>query len=180
MSNYLDPKSAAASYRPRPGTMSPGLLRAREPYRIRNAVTGLALGGFAVAIWAYSISAVKQDVFDDIDEEARALQGSTSSSRPASRDQLTVGSGSSAASDPDLLSRAKTDEMTLAVAVAAEVVSQLPLDGTSLPAAMPQSRKGILQHLDSRFPNVLDPITKTLVWGAPPLDNIGTISRSKT
>jgi cytochrome c oxidase assembly factor 3 len=53
--------------------MSPGLKRAREPYRLRNAITGLALGAFAVGIWAYSISAVKQDVFDDVDEEARAL-----------------------------------------------------------------------------------------------------------
>ena len=53
--------------------MSPGLKRAREPYRVKNAITGLTLGAFAVGIWAYSISAVKQDVFDDIDEEARAL-----------------------------------------------------------------------------------------------------------
>jgi cytochrome c oxidase assembly factor 3 len=34
---------------------------------------GLTLGAFAVGIWAYSINAVKQDVFDDIDEEARAM-----------------------------------------------------------------------------------------------------------
>ena len=53
--------------------MSPGLHRAREPYRVKNAIMGLTLGAFAVAIWAYSINAVKQDVFDDIDEEARAM-----------------------------------------------------------------------------------------------------------
>lgn len=54
-------------------TMSPGLKRAREPYRVKNAIMGLTLGAFAVGIWAYSINAVKQDVFDDIDEEARAM-----------------------------------------------------------------------------------------------------------
>lgn len=54
-------------------TMSPGLKRAREPYRVKNAIMGLTLGAFAVGIWAYSISAVKQDVFDDVDEEARAM-----------------------------------------------------------------------------------------------------------
>lgn len=53
--------------------MSPGLRRAREPYRVKNAIMGLTLGAFAVGIWAYSISAVKQDVFDDIDEEARTM-----------------------------------------------------------------------------------------------------------
>lgn len=53
--------------------MSPGLQRAREPFRLRNALTGLVLTGFAVGVWAYSIGAVKQDAFDDVDEEARAL-----------------------------------------------------------------------------------------------------------
>ena len=53
--------------------MSPGLRRAREPYRLRNAITGLTLAAFGVGVWAYSISAVKQDVFDDVDEEARRL-----------------------------------------------------------------------------------------------------------
>ncbi|KAK2465964.1 hypothetical protein APHAL10511_001605 [Amanita phalloides] len=71
---YIDRRHAAASYRPAPGVMSPGLRRAREPYRLRNAMTGLALAAFAVGVWAYSISAVKQDAFDDIDQEARALQ----------------------------------------------------------------------------------------------------------
>ena len=54
-------------------TMSPGLKRAREPYRVKNAIMGLTLGAFAVGIWAYSINAVKQDVFDDVDEEARVM-----------------------------------------------------------------------------------------------------------
>ena len=32
-------------------------------------VTGLVLAGFAAGVWAYSIGAVKQDDFDDVDDE---------------------------------------------------------------------------------------------------------------
>lgn len=53
--------------------MSAGLTRAREPYRVKNALTGLAIGSFIVGVWLYSMSAVKQDNFDDVDEEARAM-----------------------------------------------------------------------------------------------------------
>ena len=65
--------------------MSPGLKRAREPYRVKNAIMGLTLGVFSVAIWAYSINAVKQDVFDDLDEEARSMSASrTPETKPIS------------------------------------------------------------------------------------------------
>jgi cytochrome c oxidase assembly factor 3 len=53
--------------------MSQGLRRAREPYRVKNMVTGLAISSFAIGVWFYSIRAVKQDNFDDVDEEARAM-----------------------------------------------------------------------------------------------------------
>ncbi|KAG1735056.1 hypothetical protein EDB19DRAFT_1928876 [Suillus lakei] len=59
---YVSKKTVAASYRPRSSLMSPGLQRARAPFRFRNAITGLILAGFGVGVWAYSISA-----------EARAL-----------------------------------------------------------------------------------------------------------
>ena len=36
-------------------------------------MTGIAIASFAVGVWAYSIRAVKQDTFEDVDEEARAL-----------------------------------------------------------------------------------------------------------
>jgi cytochrome c oxidase assembly factor 3 len=52
--------------------MSPALKRARQPFVVRNAITGTCIAAFAVGVWAYSISAVKQDNFDDIDAEATA------------------------------------------------------------------------------------------------------------
>ena len=53
--------------------MSAGLARARQPYRVKNMLTGFATGSFVVGIWLYSMSAVKQDNFADVDEEARAM-----------------------------------------------------------------------------------------------------------
>lgn len=38
--------------------MSPGLLRAREPFFLRNAITGAVLVSFATWVYWYSISAV--------------------------------------------------------------------------------------------------------------------------
>jgi cytochrome c oxidase assembly factor 3, fungi type len=58
--------------------MSPGLLRARAPFRVRNAITGVTIAGLVVGVWAYSIAAVKQDSFADVDEEARILAASGS------------------------------------------------------------------------------------------------------
>lgn len=52
--------------------MSPGLLRARQPYLIRNALTGLALVGFCASVYTYSIKAVKQDDFSG--EDVRLLE----------------------------------------------------------------------------------------------------------
>jgi len=45
---------------------SPGLERARKPFRAKNALTGLAILGFVGAVYGYSISAVKQDDFSDL------------------------------------------------------------------------------------------------------------------
>ena len=89
-SQYIDRRNAARSYRPGGYVsvsqaispyaftraipqMSTGLTRAREPYRVKNMLTGLTIGSFVVGVWLYSMSAVKQDNFDDVDEEARAM-----------------------------------------------------------------------------------------------------------
>ncbi|CDO73798.1 hypothetical protein BN946_scf185015.g127 [Trametes cinnabarina] len=162
---YVDRKTARQSYRPR-NLMSPGLQRAREPFRIRNAVTGLLLAGFAVGVWAYSIGAVKQDVFDDVDEEARALM---------------AGSGIQKAENGAAESRGVAD------AAKAQNDTGLNLDHPAAPAtslaagARPETKsaspRGILPPLlEHRFPTLLDPSSRTLVWGAPPLDNVGKMS----
>ncbi|KPI44995.1 uncharacterized protein AB675_2601 [Cyphellophora attinorum] len=45
---------------------SPALIRARRPYLVKNAITGLAIGGFAIGVFAFTLKAVGQDTFDDV------------------------------------------------------------------------------------------------------------------
>ena len=138
--------------------MSPGLKRAREPFRLRNALTGLALAGFAVGVWAYSIGAVKQDDFGDVDEEARALM---------------AGSGIQKLEDGAAEARGAA-EVSKASVVPPPATSTVA--ASSIPPPGAATRRGILPPLLERwFPSVLDPRTGTLVWSAPPVDNVGKL-----
>ena len=149
---------------PRVQLMSPGLKRAREPYLIRNAVVGFGLFAFAVGVWAYSISAVKQDVFDDVDEEARALARAREKSLEEQEAERRL---VEAAASGSTTTTAKT-----AAAVATNVTNPVA-SAVSVAAA----GRGLLPPLADRyFPRLLDPSTKTLVWGAPPVDSVGRLS----
>lgn len=136
---YVDRNVAARTYRPS-GYMSSGLMRAREPYRIKNTLTGLAIGSFVVGVWLYSMSAVKQDNFDDVDEEARAM----------------VRAGVRMVQD-------KGPERTVTGAAVTP----------STPSIKEVKGQGLLALLGEKFPRLLDPKGKTVVWGAPPVDRIG-------
>ncbi|KAF8489111.1 hypothetical protein JB92DRAFT_3129614 [Gautieria morchelliformis] len=139
--------SASSSYRPKGyvgnlSGMSASLLRARRPFFLRNMVTGIAVASFAIGVWAYSISAVKQDVFDDVDEQARALNSLPNDPPPAP-----------------------------AVIVSRETSAEpLPLSDSSKHA-----RGLVFAALGNIHPWLFEPIHKTLVWGAPPVDHIGRI-----
>ena len=146
--------------------MSPGLLRARQPFRLRNALTGLVLGGFAVGVWAYSLGAVKQDVFEDADEEAREL----------------ARSGAQVKSLEDIEKERKAQEEEAAAAASTPAIPT-PASG----AAQTQTRavagdrpRGVVASLlYDHYPKLLDPATKTLIWGAPSVDNIGKLRASR-
>lgn len=135
--------------------MSPGLQRARAPFRLQNALTGLVLAGFTTAVWAYSIRAVKQDDFSDVDDEARELMRAR---------QTEVSGGGSAVDVLELGTGAS--ELT-------------PTTGADPPP--PSQPRGVLVPvLDRAFPRLLDPTRKTLVWGAPPLDDLGRVCLRST
>lgn len=161
--------------------MSPGLLRAREPFRMRNALTGISLGLFAFGVYTYSISAVKQDKFDDIDDEARAL---ARTGTPSGTAALPVANSSSASATTPETSSATLSEveeqkiMQSAFDAVTRNNEQREDGGVVVPASSASSPRpiGVLQKLDKRFPNLLDPKNKTLVWGAPPIDDIGKMS----
>jgi cytochrome c oxidase assembly factor 3, fungi type len=122
--------------------MSAGLMRAREPYKVKNALTGLAIGSFIVGVWLYSMSAVKQDNFDDVDEEARAM----------------VRAG------------VKPLEEKGAEAMTTTTVEKKEEEKRA-------HHHGLLALLDAKFPRLLDPEGKTVVFGAPPVDMIGRIGQ---
>ncbi|KKA30567.1 hypothetical protein TD95_001083, partial [Thielaviopsis punctulata] len=42
------------------------LIRARKPYLVKNAITGLALTGVVGAVYWYTLNAVGQENFDDV------------------------------------------------------------------------------------------------------------------
>jgi len=137
--------------------MSPGLLRARAPYRFKNAITGITIFGFCVGVWAYSISAVKQENFDDIDEEAKALVAA-SQRRPDEQNRQ-------AAADTRATS-------TISPSAASPLSSNIQ-DAWDENEACPHGLLvGVLR------PSLLDPHRKTLVWGAPSVDKMGKLGNS--
>ncbi|GJJ07324.1 hypothetical protein Clacol_001525 [Clathrus columnatus] len=76
--DYRDFAASKSTYRPKGYGMSPGLLRARRQFFMPNLITGTAIATFVIGVWAYSISAVKQDTFDDVDEQAKAFNSQNS------------------------------------------------------------------------------------------------------
>lgn len=132
--------------------MSPGLLRARAPFKVRNAITGVTIAALVVGVWAYSIAAVKQDSFADVDEEAKIL----------------------AASGPTHNIKSIEDEEKVK---AAATIHPPSATVTRVVAPLPElaSRpKGVLSPLlEKYYPRLLDPTSKTFIWGAPPVDRVG-------
>jgi cytochrome c oxidase assembly factor 3 len=117
-----------------------------------------------VGVWAYSISAVRQDVFDDVDEEVAVLSAGSKPTTPAAAGGSTIGKSvqsSSTASVP---------------AVSAE--GALAETASSRAGDSQHVIRGILPPLEKHLPGwfkLLDPERKTLVWRAPAVDNMGKL-----
>ncbi|CAI4216704.1 unnamed protein product [Parascedosporium putredinis] len=56
----------STSYYDRNLRQGPALIRARRPYLVKNAVTGLALLGVVSGVYMWTINAVGQDNFEDV------------------------------------------------------------------------------------------------------------------
>ncbi|KAI7194982.1 hypothetical protein D0869_00875 [Hortaea werneckii] len=57
------PQSSYYDSRNKPGA---ALYRARQPYLVRNAVTGVCILGFVGAVYTWTIKAIGQDDFSDV------------------------------------------------------------------------------------------------------------------
>lgn len=113
----------------------------------------------------YAMNAVKQDTFDDVDEEARAMvRTGVKSLEDEERERLAVRAGGMAAAPPELELAAPVAETT---ALSSSSSSQIFV---STPT------RGILAaFVEKRMPELLDRRGKTFVWGAPPVDRIGRL-----
>ncbi|KAI9677902.1 MAG: hypothetical protein M1829_002399 [Trizodia sp. TS-e1964] len=58
------------------------LIRARRPYLIKNIFTGTALFGFAIGVYVFTIKAVAQDNFDDVEIPAASEPNKTPAVQP--------------------------------------------------------------------------------------------------
>lgn len=162
------PSSGPELIRARAQQMSPGLKRARQPFFLRNTVTGLVLASFAVGVWAYSIGAVKQDDFTDVDEEARALARSG-----ASTAQAALADAEKKVTAPAEAGAPSAGVTPLPVDPAGgAVVAATPIPPAA-PAQLTRPRGVLAALVYDRHPRLLDPATKTFVWGAPSVDRIG-------
>ncbi|KAJ6560164.1 hypothetical protein B0H19DRAFT_1146645 [Mycena capillaripes] len=162
---YVDRNEVKASYW-KNGRMSPGLLRARRQFRTPNALVGVVLLAFVAGVFSYSMAAVKQDVFDDLDDEVkeRAMLDAKRAALTVEDEKRAMAAAVAYATTPanKLVDRARN------IAVPPVPEAPAPQDTTQ--------RRGVLATLlDGRFPWLLDPTRKTLVWGAPPVDKIGSL-----
>lgn len=172
---YVDRKTVNASYRPKSNQMSPGLKRARQPFFLRNTITGVVLASFAVGVWAYSIGAVKQDDFTDVDEEARALARSgTSMVQPALSDADKKTIERTEASAPG------TGVAPVPVGPASSAIVNSKTVIPAAPANLTRPRGVLASLVYDRHPSLLDPATKTFIWGAPSVDRIGRMGDSSS
>lgn len=160
----LSNRQARATYHPGGYGVSEGLKRARRPFRTRNFITGGVITAFAFSVYMYSIRAVAQDDFSDLDqpvsEEQRRLARSIEDERREREavvaDRLAVRPGAPLAASSAPVS---------ATAPGAVVA------GTPAPDAVAQA--SVLERLRGAFGG--RGTDSRLVWGAPPVDRLGRI-----
>jgi len=75
-----------SSYYDKHYKQSAALIRARRPYFVKNALTGIGMFGFCISVYVFTIRAVSQDDFEDVQvPEApvhQATRAETSTKRP--------------------------------------------------------------------------------------------------
>ncbi|GAA5822932.1 hypothetical protein JCM11251_004428 [Rhodosporidiobolus azoricus] len=153
-------RAAKATYHPGGYGVSEGLKRARKPFFTRNLITGSAISAFAIWVYWYSIRAVAQDDFSDLDQ-------------PVSEEQRrSVRSIEELKKDQEALS---ADRLSLSSAAASGVVAAInPAEVSPAVAPAPAAaRSSILSMLTGPFGG--KGTESKLVWGAPNVDRIGRI-----
>ena len=157
--------------------MSPGLLRARQPFLVRNIFTGLLISSFAAGVYFYSIAAVKQDDFTAEDINA-LIANETASNSPIA---------SNIAREPQQQKGKQEQRIQGVVDLEASIMGGGPL-GSRPPE--PATEKSIRQQLSPSPPTYQTLFSQTwgnvgfrgkntnnsvIVIGAPNVDAVGKI-----
>ncbi|CCX34874.1 hypothetical protein FPQ18DRAFT_360234 [Pyronema domesticum] len=79
------PRESQNSYYDADMRQGQSMIRARRPFVVKNALTGLAIAGFTACVYAYTIRAVAQDNFEDVPIPDAPIQ------RPASAGTIATG-----------------------------------------------------------------------------------------
>jgi len=86
----MDRRSTSRTYYDSDYRQGQSLIRARRPYLVKNAVTGLAILAFTASVYIYTLRAVSQDEFEDVKvpdgpRKAPAPVSGTTTSAPLSK-----------------------------------------------------------------------------------------------
>ena len=129
----------------------------------------MTIAALVVGVWAYSIAAVKQDSFADVDEEARILAASGPTHTIKS-----IEDEERAKAATTLPVRAPPTSITTNPVQSQPQATLTPVVAP-LPELVPRP-KGVLSPLLEKYhPRLLDPTSRTLIWGAPPVDRVGRL-----
>ncbi|GAA5868913.1 hypothetical protein JCM3774_006789 [Rhodotorula dairenensis] len=162
----LSNRQARATYHPGGYGVSEGLKRARRPFRTRNFITGGVITAFAFSVYMYSIRAVAQDDFSDLDqpvsEEQRRLARSIEDER---RDREAV------VADRLAIRPAGTPLAASSAPVSAAAPGAVAAGVAPAPVAGPPT--SVFDRLRGTFGG--RGTDSALVWGAPPVDRLGRI-----
>ncbi|TXT06047.1 hypothetical protein VHUM_03520 [Vanrija humicola] len=140
---------------------SASLRRARRPYIIRNVLTGGAIVAFIVGVYAYSISAVKQDDFSDVVDLL-----------PPEAERAAIRSIEDEAKERAFAAGAEAGGVPAAAAV--DVVPPAPAPAASVFSYLTPKRLSEVDWLKNRG-WVERGKDNLLVWGAPSVDKIGSM-----
>ncbi|GAA5888715.1 hypothetical protein JCM16303_003064 [Sporobolomyces ruberrimus] len=155
----ISTREAKQSYHPKGYGVSEGLKRARAPFRTRNAIVGLGLSGFMFSVYLYSIRAVAQDDFADLQPPTEEQRRNTVSIEEERRNRESL----------------KASQFEMPSLPSPSSLSQASSPDALLPS-QPTPETGILGRVRGAFGG--RGTNSKLVWAAPPVDNLGRIQRA--
>lgn len=160
-------RAAKATYHGATGyQVSEGLKRARRPFRTRNWITGSLITAFAASVYFYSIRAVAQDDFSDLDQPVdEDLRKSVRSIEDEKRAKEALFAS-------DRLSAGGTTTSAAALNVV-EAIN--PAEALALGAPTPARQSGVLGMVKGAFGG--KGAESKVVWGAPNVDRLGRIGK---